>query len=319
MLRYYAWALAEKTLSYTPGGKRFYRAVGEIARRRTRGAGEDFAGGTGFKLVRKAKEIVPPGGTILDVGTGYYHHDAFALYLAGDWQLELMDIEDRARLTYIRNYLGWLRENVGTVCSELDIPKAQATEKLDELLALPSREAIYERCRFRLHVPDDLTRPFLPEGSVDFMLSNCVLVHVRPDILHGELVALRQMLADDGAMYHMLGHDDHWSFHDPKMSQPSFNYMRYSDRVYRLLFDTRLEYHNRILRPEWVPIFKRAGLRVLDYECLRDDASREAVRKLPKVASRYRQYPLDDLAIVYSYFLLEKAPAEDRTSAERSL
>lgn len=32
-----------------------------------------------------------------------------------------------------------------------------------------------------------------------------------------ELVTLRRMLHDGGHMCHMLGHDDHWAFHDSSM------------------------------------------------------------------------------------------------------
>jgi SAM-dependent methyltransferase len=308
MLRYYGWAAAEKALSLTPGGKRVYRSVGEILRSRTRGTGCDCAGGANsFPLVRKAKETVPRGGTILDVGTGYYHHDAFLLHLAGEWQVKLFDIEDRARMSYIQNYLRWLLDHLDEVCAGVGLDEGAAGAELETLLALPSREAIYQRCNFTLHTPDDLTKPFLPVGSVDFMLSNCVLVHVRPEILVAELVALRDMLADDGVMFHMLGHDDHWAFHDPAVPWPSFNYLRYSDRAWRLFFDTKLEYHNRLVKPEWLDVFSHAGLRVLDYEARIDDRSRESVQRLPRIAERYASYPLDDLAIYYSYVLLAKA------------
>ena len=305
MLRYYGWAVAEQVLSHLPGGKAFYRGVGRVVRPRTQGTGGQLA--NSYPLARKAIERVPPGGTILDLGTGWFHHDAFLLYLCGDWDIVLFDIEDRGRLPYIRNYLGYLRDHMDEVASALGIDPVASRAKLGELLALPSREAIYERCGFSLHFTDEVTVPFLPEESVDLMVSNCVLVHVRPEVLLGELIALRRMLKPAGAMYHLLGHDDHWSFHDRRESWPSFNYLRFSERTYRLLFDTRLEYHNRMVKPEWLEVFRRAGLRVDDYEEHISDESRANVRSQPRIADRYARYSLDELAIYYSYVLLSRA------------
>lgn len=307
MLRYYTWAVTEKTLGIVPGGKAFYRGVGRVARHRTMGTGGQLA--NSYPLARKAAELVPPGGTILDLGTGWFHHDAFLLHLAGDWRVVCFDIEDRARLPYIRNYLRYLRAHLDDVCPEIGADPAEAAEKLDALLALPTRAAIYDRCGFELHTTDNVTEPFLPRGSVDLMVSNCVLVHVREAVLLDELVALREMLADDGAMYHFLGHDDHWAFHDASVAWPSFNYLRYSPRGYRMLFDTKLEYHNRLVKPEWLELFDRAGLDVLDYDARVSEESRRNVATLPRIDERYAGYPLDDLAVYYSYVLLAKQPA----------
>jgi hypothetical protein len=302
MLRYYTWALGEKTLSLLPGGKSLYRRVGRMAKAKTQGTGPQLA--TSFPLARKAKQLTPQGGTILDIGTGWFHHDAFLLYLVGDYRIYLFDIEDRGELEYIKNYVTYLRDNIDWVSRELAIDAAAARDKLSELLALPDRTSIYARCNFTPCISDQVDRPFLPERSIDFMVSNCVLVHIRPHVLLAEMRTLAKLLKDGGAMFHMLGHDDHWAFHDPAMSWPSFNYLRYSERAYRLLFDTRLEYHNRIVRPEWPEVFSRSGLRVEEYEAILNEASRASVRALPRIAPRYARYQLDDLAIIYSYVLL---------------
>ena len=319
MLRYYTWAVGEQALSLLPGGKSLYRRVGRAVKAKTQGTGTQLA--TSFPLARKAKQLAPPGGTILDIGTGWFHHDAFLLYLVGDYRIYLFDIEDRAELEYIRNYVTYLRDNIDWVARELAIDAGPARDKLTALLALPDRRSIYARCNFVPCITDQVDRPFLPERSIDFMVSNCVLVHIRPDMLLPEMRTLAALLKEGGGMYHMLGHDDHWAFHDPTMSWPSFNYLRYSERAYRLLFDTRLEYHNRIVRPEWLEIFSRSGLRVEEYEAVINRESRASVGALPRIAPRYAQYELDDLAIIYSYVLLRnqdngagEARTQDRVS-----
>jgi hypothetical protein len=306
------WAVGEKTLSLLPGGLGLYRWLGGIVKTKSQGTGPQLA--TAFPVARKAKELLASGATVVDVGTGWFHHDAFLLYLVGDYTVHLFDIEDRAKLRYIKNYLRYLCEQIAWVSRELGIDPDEGRRKLIELLELPDRKTIYARSKFVPCITSEIDRPFLPEGSVDLMVSNCVLVHMRPDIIVPELQALRSMLKNDGYMFHMLGHDDHWAFHDPAMEWPSFNYLRYSERAYRLLFDSALEYHNRMVRPEWLKVFAQAGLEVKEYEAVINDQSRDSVRRLPQLAPRYALYSVDDLAVIYSYVLLQPQRAGADTS-----
>jgi hypothetical protein len=134
-----------------------------------------------------------------------------------------------------------------------------------------------------------------------------VVNHIPPSILGPELVALREILKDDGSMYHLIGHDDHWAFHD--RSANIFNFYRYSDRYYSLLFES-MEYHNRMVVAEWRELFAQCGLQVEDWYRYTTNASARAIKALPKLDRRFAQHPLEDLATRYSYVLLRKASQE---------
>jgi hypothetical protein len=144
------------------------------------------------------------------------------------------------------------------------------------------------------------------------MVSNCVLNHIRPAMLEAELLSLKRMLKTGGAMYHLIGHDDHWAFHDRGANM--FNYYRYSDRYYRWVFET-LEYQNRMVQGEWLELFERLALDVLDYYEHVTAESRQAIRQVP-IDERYRRWPLDDLAIIHSYVLLRDASIAGSASVE---
>ena len=313
MLRYYAWALGEKALGSVAPGRRLYGAVGRVANRRTRGRTGSYA--SSLRLARKGKELLRDGDSVLEVGTGWFHHDAFLLYLTGDYHIHLFDIEDKARHEYIVNYLANLLDNSVLVATELELDESEVREKLRRLLSLGSRDAIYGACNFVPCITRDVTEPFLPERSIDFMVSNCVLNHIPPGLLLPELDALQRMLKTDGRMYHLLGHDDHWSFHDP--SANLFNYYRYSDRLYRLLFETGLEYQNRLVKQEWLRVFDRADLEVEDYSALITPESRAAIQALPQIDGRFAGYPLEELAIIHSYVLLRSRQREEAADSSR--
>jgi hypothetical protein len=119
MLKYYMWAVGEKALSYVPYSRPIYNGLGYLT---TRTSKRRLVGcGTSYHLIRKARELTPAGGTILDFGTAWHHHDAFLLYLTGDYKIYLFDIQDRAWLSYIRTYLQYLIENLDSVAAELSI------------------------------------------------------------------------------------------------------------------------------------------------------------------------------------------------------
>ena len=305
MLVYYTWAASEKALSYFPGGKYIYRGVSKVVNSGERSKRRLAGTSTSYRLVRKARELAPPGGTILDIGTGWHHHDAFMLYLCGDYQIYLFDIEDKASIKYIKIYIQHLLDNVDEIVSELGLDADHIRRRLQPLLALQSRAEVYRACNFRLCITDQTNQPFLPLGSVDFMVSNCVLTHIPPAILQPELAALRLMLKPQGLMYMMIGHDDHWSFHDHSVNQ--FNYYRYPDKLYSRLFDTNFEYQNRMVKSEWLPVFARAALKVVEYWGRITDQSLQDIKNLPHIDERFSRYPIDELATVHSYFLLRPA------------
>lgn len=263
MLRYYAWALGEQLLWRAPGGRAVYRRAGRLLGRNRHGTSDSFV--NALPVATKVQQLVPGGATIMEVGTGWFHHDAFLLYLVGDYELILFDVEDKAWLPYIRNYLQTLRRHSALLARELGPSEGEIEAKLNELLALTTREAIYDRCGLTLVIDARADTQFWPRKSVDAIVSNCVLVHIRPPLLRAELGVLSSILKDDGLMCHHLGHDDHWAFHDAAMSWPSFNYMRYPEWAWNELF-CGFEYHNRLVKPEWIELFGECGLDVADYE-----------------------------------------------------
>lgn len=140
MLSYYVWALAEKTLSHLPFGKSIYAGVGSLVNKHSKGRSSSFR--SSFRLTRKGRTLIPPGGTVLEVGSGWFHHDAFLLYIVGDYKIYLFDVEDKAKLLF-KNYLDHLLQNIDLVASELCIDRSNVRSKLEKLLDMDSREDIY--------------------------------------------------------------------------------------------------------------------------------------------------------------------------------
>jgi SAM-dependent methyltransferase len=300
MLKYYGYALAEKMLTYVPKGKSLYDAAGYLMQRNSKGTSNLD---TSFQMARKAKALFPNGGSVMDVGSGWFHRDAFILHLVGDYEVTLFDIEDKANMRYIRNYLQYLLANTETIAEELSVDPVDVANRLAHLLTLSSREEIYEACRFRPCMTASPTTPFLEPDSVDLIVSNCVLVHIPRDVLLAELQMFRGILKPDGYMFHRMGNTDHWSYRDARAN--SFNFYRYSDRDYARFFES-FEYHNRLVKQEWMEIFEDSRLSVAEFTGRITDESVNQVKALPHIDERFAKYPIEDLALTSSCFLVTR-------------
>ena len=234
MIKYYSWAIAQKVLSYVPGGDKVYYGLGSIVQRNVKGRAGPMS--SAINLVKNIQNLVGKDAVIMDVGTGWYHHEPFLLYLCGFSKFYLFDVVEKSKFIYIKNYLNGIIDNIEVISNELQIDESNAIDKINELLSCNSKKEIYKICNFEPVITKDTNRLFMPENSIDLMVSNCVLNHIPLDILKPELKILKKILKPNGYMHFLIGHDDHWTFHDLKMNK--FQYYIYSDKYYKRLFET---------------------------------------------------------------------------------
>ena len=137
------------------------------------------------------------------------------------------------------------------------------------------------------------------------MVSNCVLNHIPLNILKPELKVLRKILKPDGYMHFLIGHDDHWTFHDLKMNK--FQYYIYSDKYYKRFFETNFQFQNRLVKKELIDLFEECDLTIIKYFEHKNDISKNEINKIfHKLDSRFSKYSIDDLSIIHSYITMQK-------------
>ncbi len=303
MVKYYSWAIAQKVLSYVPGGNKIYYGLGALVQKNNKGRAGPMS--SAINLVKNIQNLVDKDAVIMDVGTGWYHHEPFLLYLCGFSKFYLFDVVEKSKFVYIKNYLNGIADNIEMISNELQIDESNAIDKINELLSCNSKKEIYKICNFETVITKDTSSLFLPENSIDLMVSNCVLNHIPLDILKPELKILRKILKPNGYMHFLIGHDDHWTFHDLKMNK--FQYYIYSDKYYKWLFETNFQFQNRLVKKELIDLFDQCGLIITNYFEHKNDSSRAEIEKiLHKLDSRFSKYSIDDLSIIHSYLTLQK-------------
>jgi SAM-dependent methyltransferase len=114
----------------------------------------------------------------------------------------------------------------------------------------PARFEIYDG----VHIP-------LPTSSVDLVLSNAVLEHVRQP---RELVfEMHRVLKPGGVAVHVIDLRDHLHIRDANEVEGDWlEALRHSDRAFRAMFFNRSTYINRLRARDWRMVFEMAGFEI---------------------------------------------------------
>lgn len=118
----------------------------------------------------------------------------------------------------------------------------------------------------------------LPEA--DLVFSRFVLEHVTPGDIELMHKKFKKELRKGSTIVHFISPSDHRAYVDPNLSLQDF--LQYSEYEWRKK-QTRFDYHNRLRLPQFLAIFKAAGMEVVDlqYDSAHPDSS--AYLKFKKV------------------------------------
>ena len=257
-----------------------------------------FAIGDGLRqLDCLARAGIGPGGTVLEMGSGWLPVIPFLFRIAGYERIILTDTErlmDAATIDIARESV---RRRLPQVAAALGMSLAEATARLD---------APFE---------PDYRAPWDPRDGavrdVDLLISRCVFEHVPPAALQDCLEAFRSVVRPGGAMCHLVDNSDHWQHIHPPRSRVQFLTWPENGIVERFARLNHFGYNNRLRHSDYKAMFRRTGwTAVLD----EGEADAQVLRDLPglKLAAPFRDYDRGDLAILSSVFVVRR---EERMAA----
>lgn len=137
----------------------------------------------------------------------------------------------------------------------------------------------------------------IPDRSVDIVWSRAVLEHIAPPRLEALLRTIRRVLKSDGVMAHLIDNSDHWEHKDKSISR--VNFLKFGDSLWSIVNFHPLMYQNRLRHSDYVRLTQSAGFEI---DCAEADVcarSMEALSEM-RLARRYRQHDLEDLAAITS-------------------
>jgi cyclopropane fatty-acyl-phospholipid synthase-like methyltransferase len=240
-------------------------------------------------LLRMIEEfdVLSQGDRVLEVGTGWLHWEALVVRLFYDVEVTLFDVWDSRQLEPLKRYCGELVAQIDTEMALSPRQRARLNELLDAIAPVRSFDQLYRLLGFRYVIePAGTLHPFTDE-SFDAIVSGNVLQHVDRCILPGYIRDFGRLLKPGGFSLHTIDMGDQLSYYDAGTSVK--NYLRFSDRTWKLLFENRVQYFNRVQRGQWLDLFDTAGL-----ELLAEQVVSEQTHPI-KVSAQYRHLSRQDL------------------------
>jgi hypothetical protein len=211
------------------------------------------------------------------VGTGWLHWESIIIRLFYDVEAVLFDVWDSRQLESFRIYFSQL---AGRIDAEFEMTagqRAQAHSLLQAICTTGSFDEIYQLLGFRYVTDPSGTLHQFASQSFRAVVSGSVLQHVKRDILPGYILDFQRLLQPGGYSIHMIDLGDQISYYDRSVSIK--NYLRYSDFVWKVCFQSDIQYFNRVQRPEWLDLFEKAGLVLVEEEFRTTDLDNLKVNK----------------------------------------
>ncbi|MHB0877041.1 MAG: methyltransferase domain-containing protein [Anaerolineae bacterium] len=275
MIRYAACAAILKAFSATPGSRRLYRWLGNSmgARRRVREGLPLRYVGRAHDTVRLLDEfaVLSPGDRVLEVGTGWVHWESLIIRLFYDVSVDMTDVWDNRLFDAFQAYSRQFhRVLAGDSWPDVDRAR-RACDLLSGVSAAEGFDPVYDALHLR-YVQDaagDLAQ--FEDNSVQSIISADVLEHVHRDTLRPLLQNSYRLLRPGGYSLHLIDLEDHLSAYDRAASPKQ--YLAYSDRQWRTFYENRVQYINRLQRPEWLDLFGECGFQLLREERRTTDAA----------------------------------------------
>lgn len=293
--------------------RRWKRAMFGYTASAARNAGTLREGLDQIRVIRQHIDIQQA--TVLEIGTGWQPIIPLCFSLAGAREVLLTDLHPLMDAATVRASFPAILDNAKLLEEELGVAPAEIEEFVRRGRSATSLAGMLDALRMRYLAPCDMCDSKLPAASVDIVVSHEVLEHIPPPIIEGILAETRRILTPRGIACHLIDNSDHWQHVDRALSR--VNFLKYSDSRFRWTHVAELHYQNRLRHSQYRRMFDRAGFDIRLEQREVDAGSRhDLVSGRVQVASQFREFPVDDLATLTSFFLT--APAESAaTQLER--
>lgn len=234
----------------------------------------------------------------LEVGTGRNVNLPTALWLCGAAQVTTVDLNPYLSSTLVfesNDYARAHREEVRQAFGA-EAERAQFQERLAQLLNYKGNLAgLLEMMNVKYLPRADASRLPLESGSFDAHVSFAVFEHIPADVLAQILAEARRILKPDGLLVHIIDPSDHFSHDDASIT--AINFLQFGEQEWKDWAGNKFMYHNRLRAFEYLELFARAGVRVLEQQQTLDEPSLRALKNGFPLHSQFRRIAAEELAV----------------------
>ncbi|MDO9709377.1 SAM-dependent methyltransferase [Paracraurococcus lichenis] len=233
------------------------------------------------------------GRRVLEIGSGWHPILPVVFIASGAESVALTDVERLLDLRLIRSAIQF-------VLTKRELLAERVGADRFDRLEVDDTNLITQLNRLGLTYQVPYRTSDTPDAAMDLIVSCSVLEHISPKLLEAMMSDFWRILAPGGAMVHFVDCSDHRAMSDKSLSRCDF--LRYEDRVWRLLCLNPQSYHNRLRHSDLKAVLQKAGFEIRAE--WRETRSRELeeLSTIP-LAKRFRSRNLEDLAAISSHFV----------------
>jgi len=286
-------ALLQLGFSFTPFGEQLnYLAQRHVTRSLPLSDGEirhlATAAGEHLNIFGRYSAVPPAQGVIFQFGAGWELALPLLFWAMGVEQQILIDRRRLLRPELVKHTL----DRLHPMAAELGLGRQPGAFMAGNFTGATT--VLRERYGIEYRAPADAARTGIAPSSADFIVAFNTLEHIPEDAIVPIVLECRRILKDGGLMAFKIDYQDHYSYRDHHISV--YNFLKYSDRAWALC-NCSLHYQNRLRHSDYIAIFKKAGLDILEENRIEPERRHlEQLRALP-LAPRFRRYDSGDLAL----------------------
>ncbi|HEY0100187.1 MAG TPA: methyltransferase domain-containing protein [Pyrinomonadaceae bacterium] len=238
------------------------------------------------------------GMRFLEVGTGRNVNLPTALWLCGAAQVTTVDLNSYLSSAIVFESNEYARQHraevLQTFGAEAERPGFQA--RLAGLLDYKGDLAGLLKMMNVEYLPRaDASRLPVASESFDAHVSFAVFEHIPAEVLAAILAEARRLLRPDGLLVHIIDPSDHFSHDDASIT--AINFLQFDDAEWAALAGNKFMYHNRLRAFEYLELFARAGVRVLEQQQTLDEPSLRSLKNGFPLHPQFRQIAAEELAV----------------------
>lgn len=253
------------------------------------------------------------GRRVLEIGTGWFPFVPLMARLLGAERVVTVDIHPWLSLENVEDTVGALGVRLGDLAGISGAAEEELSREYCRLQKLLTRaddaRDLMRRAGIEYLCPYDMTKNDFPDDSFDVAFSSNVLEHVPPETLRDIHRQTARVLDDRGWAIHRFNPGDHYK----TFTGNPCNFLKFSERTWRMLGGHGLSYHNRLRSSDHARAARKTGLDIRLRANRVDEKAREAIERGElHLAPRFRGHSSSDLAATYTWLVL--TPGELRDS-----
>lgn len=226
----------------------------------------DYYGERANQFLRLCQKhnVIKDGDDVIEIGTGWIHFESIILKLLYDINATLYDVWDNRQFEVLKQYSSKLEELIIKNIDLTEDQKHYLRSTIEKIFDANSYDEMYQSLNFKYVINSFGTLDQFQDDTFQLVYSCNVLEHINSKATFRLLQDFYRILKPGGFSIHKIDFSDHLISFAGIRNLPKKNYLKYSDKSWKMFFENNVQYINRIQYQDWKRLFKKAGFEFVE-------------------------------------------------------